>query len=62
MKNKRAGRARDAKIILGIAVVSFGGFYLLRTLNVPGSVVPIAWSRGRVVERDGYVFCDLLPA
>jgi uncharacterized protein (TIGR00290 family) len=61
-----AGRAWDegllAELPAGVDPCGEGGEFHTFVWNGPGFRTPVAIETGEVVERDGFVFCDVSPA
>ncbi len=60
------GRAWDEVLLAelpdGVDPCGEGGEFHTFVWNGPGFRAPIAIETGEVVERDGFVFCDVRPA
>jgi diphthamide synthase (EF-2-diphthine--ammonia ligase) len=61
-----AGREYDAELLdalpPGIDPCGENGEFHTFVWDGPGFADPIACATGEVVERDGFIFCDLCPA
>jgi uncharacterized protein (TIGR00290 family) len=61
-----AGRAWDERLLAelpaGVDPCGEGGEFHTFVWNGPGFRTPVAIETGEVVERDGFVFCDVSPA